>query len=117
MKFKIVYDGPGRIRFRCGQYAFSQEDESRIEAFLMKQNYIESVKASYANGGILVMYEGIHREDVIKAVEMLDVKQLSDIKEDESLSVRAIDRKFRKDIKRIVVKRLVERSNRELLPL
>ena len=109
MKYKIVYDGKGRIRFRCGQYAFMEHEESKIEKALTDMEFVKSAKVSCANGGILVMYEGIHREDVIKAVEMLDVKQLWDIKEDESLSVRAIDRKFRKDIKRIVVKRLVHK--------
>ena len=27
MKFKIVYDKPQRIRFRCGAYAFDKEYE------------------------------------------------------------------------------------------
>ena len=109
MKYKIVYDSKGRIRFRCGQYAFKEHEENRIEKALTDMEFVKSAKVSCANGGILVIYEETHREDVIKAVEMLDVKQLSDIKEDESLSVRAIDRKFRKDIKRIVVKRLVHK--------
>ena len=109
MKYNIVYDGKCRIRFRCGQYAFTENDESKIETAFMDTGFITDVKASYTNGGILVMYHENHREDVIKFVEMLDLKQLSCIKEDETLSVRSIDRKFRKDIEKIVVKRLINK--------
>lgn len=109
MKYKIVYDGVGRIRFRCGQYAFSQEDESRIEAFLMKQSYIESVKASYANGGILVMYKGQHKSGIISAIAAMDVKKLPACENGSGYSVGMIEKKFRKDIIKIVAKRIVYR--------
>ena len=109
MKFKIVYDGPGRIRFRCGQYAFSQEDENRIEAFLMKQSYIESVKASYANGGILVMYKGQHRSEIIGSVAAMNVQELPSCENESGYSVGMIERKFRRDIIRIVAKRIAFR--------
>ena len=42
MKFKIVYDKPGRIRFRCGAYAFEKELESAVQKavpLLLKQKY------------------------------------------------------------------------------
>ena len=109
MKHKIVYDGLGRIRFRCGQYAFSEEDECRIEAFLMKQSYIESVKASYANGGILVMYKGPHRSEIIDAIAAMYVQELPACENEAGYSVGMIEKKFRKDIIRIVAKRMVYR--------
>ena len=109
MKHKIVYDGLGRIRFRCGQYAFSEEDECRIEAFLMKQSYIESVKASYANGGILVMYKGSHRSEIIDAIAAMNVQELPASENEAGYSVGMIEKKFRKDIIRIVAKRMVYR--------
>ena len=31
MKFQIVYDKPGRIRFRCGAYAFDKELETAVQ--------------------------------------------------------------------------------------
>ena len=35
MKFQIVYDKPGRIRFRCGAYAFDKELETAVQKQLL----------------------------------------------------------------------------------
>ena len=36
MKFQIVYDKPGRIRFRCGAYAFDKELETAVQKQLLE---------------------------------------------------------------------------------
>lgn len=54
MKFKIVYDKPQRIRFRCGAYAFDKEYEGAIYNLVTASPYVNSAQVSSANGGILV---------------------------------------------------------------
>lgn len=53
MKFKIVYDKPQRIRFRCGAYAFDKEYEGAIYNLVTASPYVNSAQVSSANGGIL----------------------------------------------------------------
>lgn len=114
MKLKIVHDTPGRLRFRGGQYAFEKQYEKSIETALLNFDFITEVKVSSANGGILVSYSGDNRNHVIRAVRALDIHQLPESCQDDSLSVTNIEEQFKKDIAKIVVKRLLHKC---LLPV
>ena len=44
MNGKIVYDKPGRIRFRCGAYAFERELETAIQEALLRNRFVLQVE-------------------------------------------------------------------------
>ena len=76
MKFKIVYDKPQRIRFRCGAYAFDKEYEGAIYNLVTASPYVNSAQVSSANGGILVNYTKGSRSKIIDLVRAINVKAL-----------------------------------------
>ena len=76
MKFKIVYDKPQRIRFRCGAYAFDKEYEGAIYNLVTASPYVNSAQVSSANGGILVNYTKGSRSKIIDLVRAINVKTL-----------------------------------------
>ena len=55
MNGKIVYDKPGRIRFRCGAYAFERELETAIQEALLRNRFVLQVEVHAQNGGILAV--------------------------------------------------------------
>jgi len=71
MNFRIVYDKPGRIRFRAGAYAFEPEHEPRIHKACVNSAFVKSAAVHSENGGILIEYEPGCREQV---VELFTVK-------------------------------------------
>ena len=76
MKFKIVYDKPQRIRFRCGAYAFDKEYEGAIYNLVTASPYVNSAQVSSANGGILVNYTKGSRSKIINLVRAINVRTL-----------------------------------------
>lgn len=68
MQFTIVYDNYGRIRLRSGKYAFSVDEAYSIAAHLQKCSFISSVRASYFNGGLLILYDADYRDEVLAQV-------------------------------------------------
>ena len=76
MKFQIVYDKPGRIRFRCGAYAFDKELETAVQKQMLEHPAVKKAEAHSENGGILVYYEEGARNKVIRAVSALDTRML-----------------------------------------
>lgn len=108
MKNKIVYDSVGRIRFRCGQAAFKRTDEKRLERYLLSYDFVTTAKASAANGGILITYSFDRRSDIICIVNELNMQKLTVADDDSSLS-EEIDERFRSDLTKIVIKRLIHK--------
>ena len=106
MKNKIVYDSVGRIRFRCGQAAFKRTDEKRVERYLLSYDFVTTAKSSATNGGILITYSVDRRSDVISVVNKLNMQELCVSDDDSSLS-EEIDERFRSDLTKIVIKRLI----------
>ena len=66
---------PGRIRVRCGEFAFSVEDGFYIEHILKKNKYIIDVHASYLTGSILIYFEKSNREKVLDKISKLKISQ------------------------------------------
>ncbi len=108
MKFKIVYDKPGRIRFRCGGYAFDKSLESAVHKSVLACTFVESAEVHYENGGILVCYHQGHRADVIRAVSEIVPEMLVPIN-NESES-EDIDVNFKGDIVKLIAKRFVSKA-------
>lgn len=76
MRFKTVYDKNGRLRVRCGDYAFTKEQCFGIEKRLSALPYIKSVQVNRASGGILVNYAGEHKDEILGFIAELDKKNL-----------------------------------------
>ena len=56
MNYTIVYDRPGRIRFRCGGYAFEKRQEGAVKKQFETCSAVHSVQVHSENGSILVNY-------------------------------------------------------------
>ncbi len=109
MKFKIVYDKPGRIRLRCGAYAFEKEYEESLYNEIVKNEFVSDAEIHYENGGILVTYKKGHRTDVLTSV--LNINKASLKKSDNSeYSVKKIDNNFKSDIGKLIVKRCIMKA-------
>lgn len=111
MKFQIVYDKPGRIRFRCGAYAFDKELETAVQKQLLESAAVKKAEAHAENGGILVYYEAGARQKVIRTVAALDTRLLAPLGPD-TCSER-IDSDFKTDLVKLVAKRYLQNA---LLP-
>ena len=64
MLFKIVYDKPGRIRFRCGGYAFDKALEYAVYKCVSDAEFVTKAEVRSENGGILVYYREGFRQQV-----------------------------------------------------
>lgn len=106
MKYKIVYDKPGRIRFRCGAYAFSKQFEGCIYNLIAHRDYVLSVQVNCANGGILVAYKGGFREKVIALIDSIQKDMLVADEACPEIGIKRIDNKFRQDLISMAAQRL-----------
>ncbi|MDO5150308.1 MAG: heavy metal translocating P-type ATPase [Oscillospiraceae bacterium] len=109
MNFKIVYDKPGRIRFRCGGYAFDKILEYSLYNRIVSENYIKKAEIRSENGGILVYYKEGFRENVIKLISETDVRSLEVIPFDSEYGIAEIDRNFRDSILTAVAKKIISK--------
>lgn len=107
MKFRIVYDTPGRIRFRCGGYAFEKKLECSVYKTLTAEDFVSSVQVRSENGGILVCYKKGCRDKVIKAVSALDPRKLVPNDTDPEFGIAEIDRSFGSELGKLVAKRIL----------
>ena len=104
MKFKIVYDKPQRIRFRCGAYAFDKEYEGAIYNLVTASPYVNSAQVSSANGGILVNYTKGSRSKIIDLVRAINVKTLKKNEPSAEFGIQKIDSDFHDNLFTLVAK-------------
>lgn len=109
MKYNIVYDKPGRIRFRCGGYAFSRELEYSIYKLLKAEKYITKTEIRCENGGILIYYKQGYRENVLRLIKSIDTKKLTPESADSEYSISEIDRNFRNKLVNTVIRKAFTR--------
>lgn len=114
MRYKIVYDTPGRIRVRCGQYAFFREQGYGIASLLLSQKGVLEAVANPANGSILVVYQSGWQENILRAVASLQKDRLPVGTASDADSVRAIDGRFQRQLAGLCVRRFLVRP---LLPM
>lgn len=98
MKYKIVYDKPCRIRFRCGAYAFSKEYEDCIYNIVTKKDFVISAEVNSANGGILVTYKRSFRNQVISLIAGIKKNMLVPSQPSPEIQIKQIDNKFKQDL-------------------
>ena len=104
MKYKIVYDSPGRIRLRCGFGAFERDCENSLTSLLTGISGVTSANVSYENGGMLIYYTGDAREEILDAVSYLKASELTPQPPD---SMQIIDDEFKKDFFGILRQRIL----------
>lgn len=114
MRYKIVYDTPGRLRVRCGQYAFSREQGYGIASLLLSRKGVLEAVANAANGSVLVIYQNGWREEILDALDALQRDTLPVGAPSDADSVRAIDDRFQRQLAGLLIRRLVVRP---LLPM
>ena len=106
MKYKIVYDTPGRLRLRCGSNAFSKDREQGLEMYLTNIPGVFSAVASSVNGGILVYYDEGAREDILSAVGSV---RACDIAPLPPSAMQIIDEEFKNDFIGIIKRRILSK--------
>lgn len=79
MNYRIVYDKPGRLRLRCGMYAFQERQGFALAALLRENPAVQSVEVTYRNGGILIYYQPGQREAVLQQVDAIQKKDLAEV--------------------------------------
>ena len=104
MQCKIVYDSPGRLRVRCGSGVFSKLQQSGLEAGLAALPGVISAKAAYANGGILLRYEGEIRDELLAKIRAADAAAIPAAP---LTPIRQTDEDFKRDLVKILAKRAV----------
>nr|WP_294669161.1 heavy metal translocating P-type ATPase [uncultured Ruminococcus sp.] len=106
MKFKIVYDKPCRIRFRCGNYAIPKEYEESIRFYISTNSFVKEVDVTSINGGILVMYKTGFRDKVVELVKNLNINALAPMTEKREYGIKEIDKEFKDSLLKIALKRV-----------
>lgn len=104
MRYKIVYDSPGRLRVRSGADAFSKLRETGICNVFLRIPGVRSVKATSANGGILIEYDGNIRDVLLDTVKELDI---SSVPEAALTQKQLTDIEFKRDFKKIIGRRIL----------
>ncbi len=94
MKYKIVYDRPGRLRVRCGADVFTAEEGYGIAELLRKNAAATDVEVCPVNGSILVYYPDNNKEAVLSLLRGLKRCSLPVGKPTEEDKKREIDTDF-----------------------
>jgi len=76
MRYKIIYDEPGRLRIRAGRDTFTTEQGYGIEKLILMSHAAISVETTPANGGVLVCYKPEFREHIFSLLDGLDRQNL-----------------------------------------
>ena len=94
MKYKIVYDKPGRLRLRCGPDVFTEKQGYGIAALLLGCRGVTGAVSCPVNGSLLVLYTGEGREEALALVKDLSRKALPEGEARDSDTVRGVDEVF-----------------------
>ena len=91
MHYRIVSDIPGRLRLRCGQYLFSDEEARGVAHALMAIKGVYSAEVHTANGSILVTGSPAARNAVLATVDNLNTLRLPRKADEGELSMAIAD--------------------------
>ena len=109
MKYQIVYDKPGRIRFRCGTYAFEKEKEAAVQKLALEQAFISHAEIHSENGGLLILYKEGARNKVIDFVSKLDPRILKSV-DFSNGDVSHVDNDFKSGLAKLVAQRYIAKA-------
>lgn len=101
MHYKIVYDQPGRLRLRCGMYAFTEQQGYGLAALLRQNPAVLLVEVTYRNGGILLYYAEDSRQQVLKQMDGIQKMDLSELEAQESDLSNKLDHDFQMSLLKI----------------
>lgn len=107
MNYKIVHDMPGRIRVRCGQFAFSLEDSYGIDYVLNKSPYVKKSKSCHITGSILVFYEENFRSQILNLISKLQTDVLPIVNDVDRDNSKEIDINFKNTILKLISRRIL----------
>lgn len=105
MNYSIAHDMPGRIRIRCGQYAFSLKESYGIDYMLNKSGYVKNAKACHITGSILIHYEEKFRDKILNLISELKKDQLPVVNDAYRDNSKEIDLKFTNQIMNMISSR------------
>lgn len=122
MKYHIVYDNPGRIRFRCGGYAFDKSLEYSVCKLIESNSFVVKAEIHSENGGILIYYKQGARDKVIEMIARINPGDLKPLQSDSEYGISEIDRDFQNKllvtaVKKAVSKLLIPMSIRKFIIL
>ena len=109
MKYRIVYDKPGRLRLRAGAYAFERDYEARIHKACFNEPCVKSVVVRSVNGGLLFEYSAkagdfeTSRKQILDFVRALNPKELPECDGETEYQLQALDDGFKAPQNDIVV--------------
>ena len=103
MKYRIVYDSPGRLRIRCGSGAFRATQEASLISAVTDICGVCSAEASSVNGGVLIYYSGDIKNELLDKLSAIDTSSLRDMP---LSSMQLVDSEFKKDFLSIIGKRI-----------
>ena len=108
MKYNIIYDKPGRLRLRCGAYAFEKRHEAYLLDLIGKCSYVVSAEVHSENGGILVCYRAGFRQAVLDLIAGIGKASLQTISTPED-DIRKIDDTYKGQLCGMVLRRCLKR--------
>jgi len=115
MKFKIVYDKPGRLRLRAGAYAFERDYEARIHKSCLNEPCVKSVVVRSVNGGLLFEYSAkasdfeTSRKQILDFVSALNPKELPECDGETEYQLQALDDGFKNNLAMMIARRYLSR--------
>lgn len=101
MKYSIVYDRPGRLRLRCGQYAFNERQGFGLAAILREHPAVQAVETTYRNGGILLYYAPEQKQAVLETVDAIDRAELPEFEAQEYDRSKKLDTDFQMSLVKV----------------
>lgn len=107
MKYIIKHESQGRIRLRCGKFAFSEKEGFGIAERLRKEKFITDVITSHENGSILIKYQNDNRQEVINLVDYIEKNDLICCEPSDGDLIRVIDKDFQQKLAYKLAKRTV----------
>lgn len=117
MKFRIAYDRPGRIRFRCGPYAFEPKFEGRIHKACVGIPCVKSAVIHSANGSLLLNYgcdesaetTAENRQMILDFVTALKPRELPEVDPDTNYQLQSLDDNFQNSLCKMIARRYLMR--------
>ncbi len=115
MKFKIVYDRPGRLRLRAGAFAFECDYEARIHKACVGVPCVKSVVVHSANGGFLFEYSAkagdfeTSRKQILDFVSALNPKELPECDGETEYQLQSLDDGFKASLMGMIARRYLLR--------
>lgn len=114
MKFRVVYDRPGRIRFRCGPYAFEPKFEARIHKACVSLPCVKSAVVHSVNGGLLLDYsESTNFENdrklILDFVRDLNPRELPEVDSETEYQLQSLDDDFQNNLCKMIARRYLMR--------